>query len=285
MNQALHNKTFKNSLYLRQDAIEKYENNEEKQRMYVAEQLIADRERRKTMQRNMSLHVGSRWYRAPEISLVEKQYDFSSDLWSLGCIIHELIQYLQYNKGESSFKKEFQRLRYLYQGNSCFPLSPCEKNDDDKDKKDAADKGNEDKVHVISKDDQNLVILKDLGVQSESDLSFLTSKHAINYVRELETSLYGSNVQLRKKISPIEKRADMMASKLTPVAEEITEIMKNFLQLNPFLRWTAYECIMKCKIFDDVRVRTRELCLKRLYEISAKNYQQRAHRNKLNMKN
>lgn len=118
--------------------------------MYVKDQLIADRERRKTMQRNMSLHVGSRWYRAPEISLVEKQYDFSSDLWSLGCIIHELIQYLQYNKGETNFRKEFQRIRYLYQGNSCFPLSPCDKNDDDKDKKeDKAD----DKVHVISKDD------------------------------------------------------------------------------------------------------------------------------------
>lgn len=222
------------------------------------------------MQRNMSLHVGSRWYRAPEISLVEKQYDFSSDLWSLGCIIHELIQYLQYNKGEHHFKKEFQRLRYLYQGNSCFPLSPCEKNDDEKDKKDG-DKS-EEKVHVISKDDQNLVILKDLGVQSEQDLSFLTSKHAINYVRELEQSLYGTSVHRMKKISPIEKRADMMAQKLTPVAEEITDIMKNFLQLNPFLRWTAFECIVKCKIFDDVRVRTRELCLKRLHEISLKNY-------------
>lgn len=127
-----------------------------------------------------------------------------------------------------------------------------------------------------------MVILKDLGVQSESDLSFLTSKHAINYVRELETSLYGSNVQMRKKISPIEKRADMMASKLTPAAEEIADIMKNFLQLNPFLRWTAFECLIKCKIFDDVRVRTRELCLKRLYDISCKNYQLRAQRNKMN---
>lgn len=114
MNKQLYNKTFKNSLYLRQDANEKFENNEEKQRMYVADQLLTDRERRKTMQRNMSLHVGSRWYRAPEISLVEKQYDFSSDLWSLGCIIHELIQYLQYNRGENNFRKEFQRIRYLY---------------------------------------------------------------------------------------------------------------------------------------------------------------------------
>lgn len=71
--------------------------------------------------------------------------------------------------------------------------------------------------------------MKDLGIQSETDLSFLTSKHAINYVRELEQSLYGSNSSKIKRISPIEKRADLMAQKLTPGAEEIADIMKNFL--------------------------------------------------------
>ena len=76
-----------------------------------------------------------------------------------------------------------------------------------------------------------------------------------------------------------------MAQKLTPGAEEITDIMKNFLQLNPFLRWTAYECLQKCQIFNEVRVRTREVFLKKLHEISVKNYQQRAQRNKLSVKN
>lgn len=41
----------------------------------------------------MSIHVGSRWYRAPEICLIEKQYDQASDMWSFGCILHELIKY------------------------------------------------------------------------------------------------------------------------------------------------------------------------------------------------
>lgn len=104
-------------------------------------------------------------------------------------------------------------------------------------------------------------------------------------MRELEQSLYGSNTKQIKKISPIEKRADLMAQKLTPGAEEITDIMKNFLQINPFLRWTAFECIMRCKIFDDVRVRTRENFLKKLNEISVKNYKERAQRQKLSVKN
>lgn len=59
------------------------------------------------MKRNMSLHVGSRWYRAPEISLVEKQYDFASDMWSLGCVLFELLTYLSYKGPEDSFKLEF----------------------------------------------------------------------------------------------------------------------------------------------------------------------------------
>ena len=49
---------------------------------------------RKNMQRHMSLHIGSRWYRAPEICLVEKYYDQASDLWGAGCIIYELLNFI-----------------------------------------------------------------------------------------------------------------------------------------------------------------------------------------------
>ena len=69
---------FKNSLYLRQEARDKYNGKVASPDMvqrYIQNFLENDRDRRRTMQRTMSLHVGSRWYRAPEISLVEKQYD------------------------------------------------------------------------------------------------------------------------------------------------------------------------------------------------------------------
>ena len=67
------------------------------------------------MKRHMSLHVGSRWYRAPEICLVEQYYDQSSDLWSTGCIVYELLQYIQYsNKDQPQFKKDFPTKRYLF---------------------------------------------------------------------------------------------------------------------------------------------------------------------------
>jgi hypothetical protein len=38
----------------------------------ISKFLVVDRQRRKKLKRHMSIHVGSRWYRAPEVSLVEK---------------------------------------------------------------------------------------------------------------------------------------------------------------------------------------------------------------------
>jgi hypothetical protein len=44
------------------------------------------------------------------------------------------------------------------------------------------------------------VILKDLGIQSEHDLSFITSEHAIQYVRELESSHSKSTSEKDRKL-------------------------------------------------------------------------------------
>jgi serine/threonine protein kinase len=87
---------YKNCLYLRQESCDLHSNSALKRITYIKEYLEKQREVRNKMKRNMSLHVGSRWYRAPEIALIEKQYDFASDMWSFGCIIHELIQYFKF---------------------------------------------------------------------------------------------------------------------------------------------------------------------------------------------
>lgn len=67
----------------------------------------------------MSPHVMSRWYRAPEIILKEKEYGFASDNWSIGCILAEMM-----NFASDSFEKKTDE-RIVFQGVSCFPLSPC----------------------------------------------------------------------------------------------------------------------------------------------------------------
>ena len=39
----------------------------------------------------MTQYIGTRWYRAPEIVLGSVLYSTAVDLWSLGCIIGEMI--------------------------------------------------------------------------------------------------------------------------------------------------------------------------------------------------
>ena len=46
----------------------------------------------RTKKRSLTVHIGTRWYRAPEVVLLEKQYDFASDIWSLGCTLAELAR-------------------------------------------------------------------------------------------------------------------------------------------------------------------------------------------------
>jgi mitogen-activated protein kinase 1/3 len=41
--------------------------------------------------RCLSEHVGTRYYRAPEVVLMQKQYDQAQDVWSLGCVFFEMM--------------------------------------------------------------------------------------------------------------------------------------------------------------------------------------------------
>lgn len=95
----------------------------ERSREATAFSLMKTRDHRKTKPRNISNHVYTRWYRPPEVILMEKSYDKSADIWAGGCVIAEIIfcqdSYLK--KGSSSTY-----FRHLFKGNSCYPLSPLD---------------------------------------------------------------------------------------------------------------------------------------------------------------
>lgn len=40
---------------------------------------------------NLTDYVATRWYRAPEILIASKRYTKGIDMWSLGCILGEMI--------------------------------------------------------------------------------------------------------------------------------------------------------------------------------------------------
>lgn len=72
--------------------------------------------------RSMTTHVASRWYRAPELIVDKQDYDFQVDMWSLGCILGELISFSEPYRTRNSIKAGLA----IFKGNSCFPMSPCE---------------------------------------------------------------------------------------------------------------------------------------------------------------
>lgn len=52
---------------------------------------------RRNMKRELTGHVVTRWYRAPEIILLEKDYGPAIDIWSVGCIFAELLGMMKEN--------------------------------------------------------------------------------------------------------------------------------------------------------------------------------------------
>jgi serine/threonine protein kinase len=46
---------------------------------------------RKVEKRALSAVIMSRWYRSPEIILTYPYYNNSADIWSLGCVLGEMI--------------------------------------------------------------------------------------------------------------------------------------------------------------------------------------------------
>lgn len=73
----------------------------------------------RTKKRSLSSHIGSRWYRSPEVILLQKHYDFASDMWGFGCILYELMKLVSKEEVKLDYKH-----KVLFAGDSCFPLSP-----------------------------------------------------------------------------------------------------------------------------------------------------------------
>jgi mitogen-activated protein kinase 1/3 len=57
----------------------------------IREVLTETKQERSFGKRRLSDHVVTRWYRPPEIILIEKIYGPAVDVWSVGCIFAELL--------------------------------------------------------------------------------------------------------------------------------------------------------------------------------------------------
>ena len=115
--------------------------------------------------RKLSGHVVTRWYRAPELILLDKNYDRQIDVWSLGCVFAELLTMMRDNA------PYYIERGPIFPGKSCFPLSPDIGNSSFKNGYPASDK------------DQLNVIMEILGTPCDEDLQCFDNSMAISYIK------------------------------------------------------------------------------------------------------
>jgi len=126
--------------------------------------LTRTKDLRKNIKRELTDHVVTRWYRAPEIILLEKDYGPAIDIWAIGCIFAELLGMMK------EHAPTFMDRKPLFPGKSCFPLSPAKQVTQQK------------SGLPFSSTDQLAVIFAVIGSPKEEDLSFVTDQKALEYL-------------------------------------------------------------------------------------------------------
>lgn len=109
--------------------------------------------------RELTKHVVTRWYRAPEVILAQETYNLKIDMWSVGCIFAELLSMMKENQSHFMDRKP------LFPGEACQLLSPTFIEDQD-DIKELNQKVNE--------NDQLAKIFQVIGTPKEKDLEFIS---------------------------------------------------------------------------------------------------------------
>jgi mitogen-activated protein kinase 1/3 len=174
----------------------------------------------------LSVHVVTRWYRAPELILIEKDYSSAIDLWSVGCIFAELMMMIKENAAT------FVDRTPLFPGKFCFPLSP-------------PDRSNSIKVNEngfpVDKSDQLNVIFDVIGTPTDEDMEFITDQNGILYLKSI-------------KIRP--KRD--LKKKFPGSSDDSLDLLNKLLQFNPRKRVNVNEAL-EHPLFAEVRSPTKEI--------------------------
>jgi len=167
------------------------------------------------LKRHLTGHVVTRWYRAPELILLQENYTEAIDLWSVGCIYAELLGMLEGTKTEDRGP--------LFPGSSCFPLSPDHKHKTDY------------KYHTRGKHDQLNMIFNLLGTPPEEDIELLERDDAKRYIRCFA-----------------KREGDGLRTKFPLSDEDSIDVLGQMLRFNPSQRAPVRQ-LLEHRLFTEVR--------------------------------
>lgn len=171
----------------------------------------------KPLKRQLTRHVVTRWYRAPELILLQ-EYTTAVDVWSAGCIFAELL-----GMQKESIKDYHDRVA-LFPGKSCYPLSG-----DHLDKSVSNLDGDRDRVDQLS------VIFDVIGSPNESDIEQIADSSTRDFLHKLD----------------LQKPVDF--KDMYPGADDSAlELLAMMLQFNPRSRVSVEESLNH-SFFQDIR--------------------------------
>jgi mitogen-activated protein kinase 1/3 len=167
------------------------------------------------LKRHLTGHVVTRWYRAPELILLQENYSQAIDIWSVGCIYAELLGMLEGTKHEDRGP--------LFPGSSCFPLSPDHKHKTDY------------KYHTRGKHDQLNMIFNLLGTPSEEEIDKLERDDAKRYIKCFAS-----------------REGEGIKSKFAHAPESSIDVLEQMLKVSPTKRMTVQDALAD-KVFAEIR--------------------------------
>jgi len=170
------------------------------------------------LKRQLTGHVVTRWYRAPELILLQENYTEQIDVWSVGCIFAELLGMMKDNISHPSDRGP------LFPGSSSFPLSP--------DRKHATDY----KYHTRGNKDQLNMIFNVIGTPEDEDIKKLEKEDAKRYIRCFE----------KREAKPLKKMTRFSGS-----SDNSIDVLEKILTFDPVKRITV-DGLLEHKLFKDI---------------------------------
>jgi len=157
----------------------------------------------------MEPHVQTRWYRAPEVVLLDPHYGTSADIWSCGAVLGDLF--------EMQLRARGQR-RPLFPGRFCYPLSPQPQPPN---------------AHCTADTDQLRVILDALPPLTREDVASVRNPIGKSMLQQ----------QQQQTLSSAKPQTPSLVQRFHGVNPQALDLLHHMLHFQPQQRWTAAQCL------------------------------------------